>query len=125
MAWYFNDNYPWLGMLFCAPIIGLWYWCTDQYIVQRVLGAPNERQARRGSIAAAFFKLLPVFIFIIPGMIAFALAKSGQNAALQQELFGGRRSSSGPTPRRPSPCWSPRSCRSASAAWSWPASSRR
>ena len=39
MAWYFNDNYPWVGMLFCAPIIGLWYWCTDQYIVQRVLGA--------------------------------------------------------------------------------------
>ncbi|MBP1769655.1 MAG: Na+/glucose cotransporter, partial [Candidatus Aminicenantes bacterium] len=50
---------------------------------------PDQRQARRGSIAAAFFKLLPVFIFIIPGMIAFALAKSGQNAALQQELFGG------------------------------------
>ena len=40
--WYFNENYPWLGMLFCAPIIGLWYWCTDQYIVQRALGAPNE-----------------------------------------------------------------------------------
>ncbi len=88
MAWYFNDNYPWIGMLFCAPIIGLWYWCTDQYIVQRALGAPNEREARRGSITAAFFKLLPVFIFIIPGMIAFALAKSGQVPALQQELFG-------------------------------------
>lgn len=88
MAWYFNDNYPWIGMLFCAPIIGLWYWCTDQYIVQRALGAPNEREARRGSIAAGFFKLLPVFIFIIPGMIAFALAKNGQNLALQKELFG-------------------------------------
>ncbi len=88
MAWYFNDNYPWLGMLFCAPIIGLWYWCTDQYIVQRALGAPNERQARRGAIAASFFKLLPVFIFIIPGIIAFALAKSGQIHVLQQELFG-------------------------------------
>jgi len=88
MAWYFNDNYPWIGMLFCAPIIGLWYWCTDQYIVQRALGAPNEREARRGSIAAAFLKLLPVFIFIIPGMIAFALAKSGLNPALRQELFG-------------------------------------
>jgi len=87
MAWYFNDNYPWLGMLFCAPIIGLWYWTTDQYIVQRALGAPNEQQARRGTIAAAFLKLLPVFIFIIPGMIAFALAKSGQVQAIQQELF--------------------------------------
>lgn len=88
MAWYFNDNYPWLGMLLCAPIIGLWYWTTDQYIVQRVLGAPNEKEARRGTIAAAFFKLLPVFIFIIPGMIAFALAKSGNLAVLNQELIG-------------------------------------
>jgi len=77
MAWYFNQNYPWPGMLFCAPIIGLWYWCTDQYIVQRMLGAPNEREARRGTIFAAFLKLLPVFIFIIPGMIALALAKAG------------------------------------------------
>jgi SSS family solute:Na+ symporter len=82
MAWYFNTNYPWLGMLFCAPIIGLWYWCTDQYIVQRTLGAPNETEARRGTIFAAFLKLLPVFIFIIPGMIAIALAKSGQGGVL-------------------------------------------
>lgn len=87
MAWYFNDSYPWIGMLFCAPIIGLWYWCTDQYIVQRALGAPDERDARRGSICASFLKLLPVFIFIIPGMIAFALAKTGQNPALQQTIF--------------------------------------
>ncbi len=78
MAWYFNDRYPWLSMLFCAPVIGLWYWCTDQYIVQRALGAPNERQARRGSIFASFLKLLPVFIFIIPGMICFAIYQSGK-----------------------------------------------
>ncbi len=87
MAWYFNDSYPWLGMLFCAPIIGLWYWTTDQYIVQRTLGAPNETEARRGSIAAAFFKLLPVFIFIIPGLICFALAQSGKIPALREQLF--------------------------------------
>jgi len=87
IAWYFNGNYPWLGMLFCAPIIGLWYWCTDQYIVQRALGAPNEREARRGSIWASFLKLLPVFIFIIPGMICFALAKSGKIAELQESLY--------------------------------------
>ncbi|MBN1272147.1 MAG: sodium:solute symporter [Candidatus Aminicenantes bacterium] len=87
MAWYFNDNYPWLGMLFCAPIIGLWYWCTDQYIVQRALGSPGEKEARRGSITAAFFKLLPVFIFIIPGMIALALAKSGRIPAMSQDFF--------------------------------------
>ena len=78
MAWYFNSYYPWLGMLFCAPIIGLWYWCTDQYIVQRALGAPNEQTARRGSIFAGFLKLFPVYLFIIPGLICFALAKSGK-----------------------------------------------
>lgn len=83
-AWYFDNGvYPWVGMLFCAPIIGLWYWCTDQYIVQRALGAANETQARRGSLFAAFLKLLPVFIFIIPGMIAFALAKQGETAGLE------------------------------------------
>ncbi|MFO7447391.1 MAG: sodium:solute symporter [Ignavibacteriaceae bacterium] len=88
MAWYFNDNYPWIGMLFCAPIIGLWYWCTDQYIVQRTLAAENETQARRGTIAAAFLKILPVFIFIIPGMICYALAVSGKMPSLQQQLIG-------------------------------------
>jgi SSS family solute:Na+ symporter len=77
-AWYFNGNFPWVGMLFCAPIIGLWYWCTDQYIVQRALGAPNQTEARRGSIFAAFLKLSPVYLFIIPGIICFALAKSGK-----------------------------------------------
>ena len=82
IAYYFNSNYPWLGMLFCAPIIGLWYWCTDQYIVQRTLGAPNQTEARRGTIFAAFLKLLPVFIFIIPGMIALALAKTGHGGGL-------------------------------------------
>ena len=88
MAWYFNDNYPWLSMLFCAPVIGMWYWCTDQYIVQRTLGAPNETEARRGSIFASMLKLLPVFIFIIPGMICFALATTGTSASLQQTMIG-------------------------------------
>jgi SSS family solute:Na+ symporter len=87
-AWYFNGHYPWLGMLFCAPIIGLWYWCTDQYIVQRALGAPNETVARRGSIFAAFLKLFPVYLFIIPGLVCFALAKSGKVPELQSILIG-------------------------------------
>jgi SSS family solute:Na+ symporter len=87
MAWYFNTNYPWPAMLFAAPIVGLWYWTTDQYIVQRALGAPDETQARRGSIAAAALKLLPVFIFIIPGIITFALAQSGQVPAISNELM--------------------------------------
>ncbi|MGA2280882.1 MAG: sodium:solute symporter [Verrucomicrobiota bacterium] len=83
-AWYFNGNFPWLGMAICAPVIGLWYWCTDQYIVQRALGAPNEQVARRGSIFAAFLKLFPVYLFIIPGLICFALAKSGKVPGLEQ-----------------------------------------
>jgi SSS family solute:Na+ symporter len=86
-AWYFNDRYPWPGMLLCAPIIGLWYWCTDQYIVQRILGARDDKQARRGTIFAGFLKLLPVFLFIIPGMICFALAKSGINPDIQHRLI--------------------------------------
>ncbi|HLH54815.1 MAG TPA: sodium:solute symporter [Verrucomicrobiae bacterium] len=88
IAWYFNSNYPWLGMAICAPVIGLWYWCTDQYIVQRALGAPNETVARQGSIFAAFLKLFPVYLFIIPGLICFALAKSHTNPALNAEFFG-------------------------------------
>ncbi len=82
-AWYFNGQYPWLGMAICAPVIGLWYWCTDQYIVQRALGAPNEKTARRGSIFAAGLKLFPVYLFIIPGLICFALAKSGKVPGLE------------------------------------------
>jgi solute:Na+ symporter, SSS family len=77
-AWYFNQRYPWLGMAICAPVIGLWYWCTDQYIVQRALGAPNEATARRGTIFAAFLKLFPVYLFLIPGLICFALVSSGK-----------------------------------------------
>jgi solute:Na+ symporter, SSS family len=84
MAWYFNDHFPWLGMAICAPVIGLWYWCTDQYIVQRALGAPNEQIARRGSIFASFLKLFPVYLFIIPGLICFALAKSGKIPGLAE-----------------------------------------
>lgn len=87
MAWYFNSNYPWLGMLFCAPIIGMWYWCTDQYIVQRMLAAANLTEARRGTIAAAMLKLLPVFIFIIPGLICFALAASGKMESISAALL--------------------------------------
>ena len=82
-AWYFNGAFPWLGMAICAPVIGLWYWCTDQYIVQRALGAPNEKVARRGSIFAGVLKIFPVYLFIIPGLICFALAKSGKVPGLE------------------------------------------
>ena len=68
-----DADFPWLGALVGSAIIGFWYWCTDQFIVQRVLSGKNQREARRGSIFGAYLKLLPVFLFLIPGMIAFAL----------------------------------------------------
>lgn len=69
-----NDpQYPWLGALIGSAVIGFWYWCTDQFIVQRVLSGKDEKQSRRGTIFGAYLKLLPVFLFLIPGMIAFAL----------------------------------------------------
>ena len=74
-----NDpDFPWTGLLFGGTIVGIWYWCTDQYIVQRVLSAENELQARRGTIFAGYLKILPIFMFFIPGLIAYAMFKSGQ-----------------------------------------------
>jgi len=73
-----DSSFPWAGILFGAPIVGLWYWCTDQYIVQRTLAARNMKNARRGTIWGAYLKLSPVFLFIIPGMIAFAMVQSGK-----------------------------------------------
>ncbi len=76
----FQREFPVAGHAHLRPgsTSGCRYWCTDQYIVQRALGAPDERTARRGSIFAAFLKLFPVYLFIIPGLIFFALAKSGR-----------------------------------------------
>ena len=73
-----DPNFPWTGILFGAPILGVWYWCTDQFIVQRVLSARDQTQARRGSIFAGYLKLLPVFLFVIPGIVAYALVRRGQ-----------------------------------------------
>ena len=72
-----DSNFPWTGIIFGAPILGVWYWCTDQFIVQRTLSAKNEVQARRGTIFGGFLKLLPVFIFVIPGVLAYTLMQSG------------------------------------------------
>ncbi len=72
-----DPNYPWLGALIGSSIIGFWYWCTDQFIVQRVLSGKNEKESRRGTIFGAYLKLLPVFLFLIPGMIAYALSHEG------------------------------------------------
>ncbi len=73
-----DPDYPWLGIIIASPIVGIWYWCTDQHIVQRCLAAKNEREARRGTIFAAFLKLMPFFIFLIPGLIAYALHQQGK-----------------------------------------------
>jgi len=73
-----NPDFPWAGILFASPIVGLWYWCTDQHIVQRCLAARNEKEARRGTIFAAYLKLMPFFIFMIPGLIAYTLHQQGK-----------------------------------------------
>ena len=72
-----DPNFPWTGILFGAPILGVWYWCTDQFIVQRVLSAKNQDDARRGTIFAGYLKLLPLFIFVVPGVVAYSLAQRG------------------------------------------------
>ena len=76
-----HPDFPWTGIVFGAPILGIWYWCTDQYIVQRVLAARNIDQARSGTIFAGFLKILPVFIFVLPGIIAAALFSDVAGAA--------------------------------------------
>jgi len=73
-----HPDFPWLGILFASPIVGLWYWCTDQHIVQRCLAGRDEQQARRGTLFASALKLMPFFIFMIPGLIAYAMANSGR-----------------------------------------------
>jgi len=82
-----HKDFPWTGIVFGAPILGIWYWCTDQHIVQRVLAARNIQEARRGTIFAGFLKILPVFIFVLPGIIA---------AALYQDIRGGAADSAYP-----------------------------
>jgi len=72
-----DTEYPWTGMLFGAPILGVWYWCTDQYIVQRALSAKDVSNARKGALFAGYLKLLPVFLFFLPGVIAYALMQKG------------------------------------------------
>jgi SSS family solute:Na+ symporter len=79
-----HPAFPWTGIVFGAPILGVWYWCTDQAIVQRVLAARNVTEARRGTIFAGFLKILPVFIFVLPGIIAAALYTDVRGAATDQ-----------------------------------------
>lgn len=73
-----DPDYPWHWLVLSSSIVGIWYWCTDQVIVQRVLTARNLKEARRGSIFGAFLKLMPVFLFLIPGVIALVLKMRGE-----------------------------------------------
>jgi SSS family solute:Na+ symporter len=72
-----DPAFPWLGVMIASPVVGIWYWCTDQYIVQRTLAAKSLRDARLGAIWGGFLKLWPVMIFLIPGMIGYALHQKG------------------------------------------------
>lgn len=69
-----DPDFPWTGIVFGAPILGIWYWCTDQYIVQRVLSARNLDHAQAGTVFAGFLKILPVFVLVLPGIVGYALS---------------------------------------------------
>ncbi|RKN82499.1 sodium:solute symporter [Ulvibacterium marinum] len=73
-----DPDYPWLPLFITSTVVGIWYWCTDQVIVQRVLTAKNIKEGRRGSIFGALLKLMPVFLFLIPGVIALGLKMQGR-----------------------------------------------
>jgi len=73
-----DPDFPWPTLLISSSIVGIWYWCTDQYIVQRTLTAKNLKEGRRGTIFGALMKLLPVFLFLIPGVIALTLKMRGE-----------------------------------------------
>ena len=83
-----DTSFPWTGVLLGAPILGVWYWCTDQFIVQRVLSAKNIDEGRKGTIFGAFLKLLPLFLFVIPGVIAFVLS-NGPDAKIHFPMENG------------------------------------
>jgi SSS family solute:Na+ symporter len=84
-----SSGLPWYSVLLGYPVIGIWYWCTDQTIVQRVLGAKDENHARVGPLFAGFIKILPVFIFVLPGLIGFALINKGLLPPLPLTKAGG------------------------------------
>ncbi|MDF7800385.1 sodium:solute symporter [Pontiellaceae bacterium B1224] len=77
IPWWKNNDFPWLGIMIASPVVGIWYWCTDQYIVQRTLAAKNLTNARRGAVWGSFLKVWPVLIFLVPGLIGWALHQKG------------------------------------------------
>lgn len=80
-----HPEFPWTGIILGAPILGVWYWCTDQFVVQRILAAKNLSEARKSTLFAGYLKLLPLFIFVIPGIIAYALSQTGQISLIKND----------------------------------------
>ncbi len=68
-------EFSWYSILFGYPILGIWYWCTDQTIVQKILSARSEKDGRDGAIFAGYLKILPVFLMVLPGAIGYVLFK--------------------------------------------------
>ena len=79
-----DSGMPWYAIFLGYPVLGIWYWCADQTIVQRVLGAESENDARVGSIFCGLIKILPVFIFIVPGLMLYTGIKQGNIEGLTQ-----------------------------------------
>ena len=73
-----DPDFPWPSLVITSTVVGTWYWCTDQYIVQRTLAARNITEGRRGTIFGGLLKLLPVFLFLIPGVVALSLKNRGE-----------------------------------------------
>lgn len=84
-----DPDYPWTGIVFGAPVIAFWYWCTDQYMVQRVLGARSIDDARKGSLLAASLKILPIFILVLPGLYAAILFPESKGDGAYSALLNG------------------------------------
>ncbi|MHB2156309.1 sodium:solute symporter [Calditrichota bacterium GD2] len=85
-----DPHFPWTGIVFGAPILAVWYWCTDQYIVQRVLSAKDLEQARTATIFTGFLKLLPAALMILPGMVAVVMFPGIKTDEVISLLFSGR-----------------------------------
>lgn len=71
-----KSGLSWVAVFLGYPILGIWYWCADQTIVQRALGAKDENHAKAGALFCGFIKILPVFIFVLPGLFAYVLYKT-------------------------------------------------
>lgn len=84
-----DKDYPWTGIVFGAPVIAFWYWCTDQYMVQRMLSARSIDDARKGSLLAASFKLLPIFILVLPGLFAAVLYPESRGDGAYSAMVSG------------------------------------